>query len=317
MGDLIYTTPVIRCLKTQLQNVEIHFLTKSKFADIFEGNPYLDKLLFLDSSLQKTIRVLKRENYDFVIDLHNNLRSSIIKLQLGKKSSTYKKYTVRKWLSLKLGMSLVPNIHLVRRYLKTVAFLGVHDDGKPIDYFIKKDYDLDTLLPETHQQKYVVFIIGAAHFTKRMPNYKIIETCKRIQLPVVLLGGEDVKENGSFIQKALGAKIYNTCGKLTLDESVYLVSKATAVAGFDTGLTHIAEAFNKPIVSIWGSTVPELVGVKPYHVKNVLLAAIDLPCRPCSKYGLEKCPLEHFNCMNKLNEDKISNFINHFTLEDK
>ncbi len=313
MGDLIYTTPVIRCIKNQVPDVEIHFLTKEKFADIFDGNPYLDRLLFLDKSLQKTITSLKKEQYDYVIDLHNNIRSSLIKIQLGVKSSTYQKYTIRKWLSLRFKMSLVPNIHLVNRYLKTVKFLNVHDDGKPIDYFIKKDYNLKDLLPESHQQKYVAFIIGAAHVTKRMPNYKIIETCNKIDLPIVLLGGKDVADNGEIIKKALKSKVYNTCGNLMLDESVFLVSRASAIAGFDTGLTHIAEAFDKPIVSIWGSTVPELVGVKPYHVKNVLLAAIDLPCRPCSKYGLEKCPLGHFNCMNKLKEEKISGFINRFS----
>jgi ADP-heptose:LPS heptosyltransferase len=309
MGDIIYTTPIVRCLKKQLPDAEVHFLTKPAFKYIYDNNPYVDKLLLLKPSLSETIADIKAEGYDYIIDLHNNLRTTVIKLRTGIKSSTYKKQTIRKWLSLKFNLKLVPPVHLVDRYLKTVAFLGVTNDGQPIDYYIKKDYQLTELLPASHQN-YVAFVIGATHFTKRMPNKKIINICRQLNLPIVLLGGSDVKPNGDEIAAAIGNKVYNACGATTLDESVFLVSKAESIIGFDTGLTHIAEAFNKPIVSIWGGTVPELLGVQPYMVKDVLVAGIDLSCRPCSKFGLEKCPLGHFKCMHDIPEQPISEFVN-------
>ncbi|MBD1366317.1 glycosyltransferase family 9 protein [Mucilaginibacter sp. ZT4R22] len=309
MGDVIYTTPVVRCLKKQVPNAEVHFLTKPAFQYIYNNNPYLDKLLLLKPTLAETIADIKQEKYDCIIDLHNNLRTAIIKLRTGIRSSTYKKYTIRKWLSLKFNLKLVPNTHLVDRYLKTVAFLGVTNDGKPIDYYVGQ-YQLDNLLPSSLQAGFVAFIIGATHFTKRLPNYKIINICKDLKLPVVLLGGKDVKANADEIATALGEKAYNACGITSLDESVFLVSKAQSVIGFDTGLTHIAEAFNRPIVSVWGGTVPDLLGVQPYMVKDVLVAGIDLSCRPCSKFGLEKCPLGHFKCMNDMPEAPITSFVN-------
>jgi len=125
-----------------------------------------------------------------------------------------------------------------------------------------------------------------------------------------LLGGNDVKANGEEINLTVGDKIYNACGKTTLDESVYLLSKATRVIGFDTGLTHIAEAFKVPIASIWGSTVPELLGVQPYQVKDAKVIGIKLPCRPCSKFGLDKCPKGHFKCMNDIPENVVVSFAN-------
>jgi heptosyltransferase-2 len=198
----------------------------------------------------------------------------------------------------------------VERYLKAVKFLGVKNDGKPIDYYIKDEHDLTKLLPASHHESFVAFIIGATHFTKRMPNEKIISICRKIKSPIVLLGGNDVKENGNIIADAVGADIYNACGITSLDESVYLVSKAKRVLGFDTGLTHIAEAFDKPIGSIWGGTAPELLGVQPYMVKNAEVIGINLPCRPCSKFGLEKCPLGHFKCMNKIPDEIVINFAN-------
>jgi heptosyltransferase-2 len=309
MGDIIYTTPVVRCLKKQLPGAEIHFLTKPAFKYIYDNNPYADKLLLLKDSLSETIKEIKAERYDYIIDLHNNLRTTIIKLRTGIKSSTYKKQQIRKWLSLKLHLKLVPPVHLVERYLKTVAFLGVKNDEQPIDYYVKAGLDLTKLLPPSHQNNYVAFVIGATHYTKRMPNEKIVSICREIKRPVLLLGGNDVKANGELIA-GQAQNVYNACGITTLDESAFLVSKAAVVLGFDTGLTHIAEAFEVPIASIWGGTVPELLGVQPYKVKDVLVAGIDLPCRPCSKFGLEKCPLGHFKCMNDLPPDNIIKFAN-------
>jgi ADP-heptose:LPS heptosyltransferase len=311
MGDIIYTTPVVRCLKKQLPQAEIHFLTKPAFQYIYENNPYVDKLLFLKPTLFETIKTIKAEHYDYLIDLHNNLRTTLIKLNTRIKSSTYKKQPILKWLSLKFNIKLIKPTHMVERYMEAVSFLGVKNDEQPIDYYIKTDHQLNQLLPASHQNNYVVFIIGATHFTKRMPNEKIISICLQINHPVVLLGGNDVKANGQEIAMK-AANVYNACGITTLDESVFLVSKAVSVIGFDTGLTHIAEAFDKPIVSIWGGTAPELLGVQPYKVKEALVAEIDLPCRPCSKFGLVECPLGHFKCMNDMPEDMIVDFANKF-----
>lgn len=310
MGDIIYTTPVVRCLKKQLPDAEIHFLTKPAFKYIYEGNPYLDKLLLLRSTLNETIAEIKQQKYDYIIDLHNNLRTAVIKLRTGIRSSTYDKQRIRKWLSLKFNLKLIPPVHLVNRYLNTVKFLGVTNDGAPIDYCIKKDYSLTELLPVSHQNGFIAFIIGATHFTKRMPNEKVIRICQKIDLPVVLLGGNDVKENARYIASAVGEKVFDACGITSLDQSVFLLSKAINILGFDTGLTHIAEAFDRPIASIWGSTVPELLGVQPYQVKDALVVGVDLPCRPCSKFGLSHCPLGHFKCMNDIPEDLLVNFAN-------
>jgi heptosyltransferase-2 len=310
MGDIIYTTPIVRCLKKQIPGAEIHFLTKPAFQYIYDNNPYVDKLLLLKPTLSATIDDIKAERYDYIIDLHNNLRTAIIKLRTGIRSSTYKKQPVKKWLSLKFKLKLIPPTHLVDRYLKAVKFLGVVNDGQPIDYYIKNNHQINNILPESHQAGYIAFVIGATHFTKRMPNDKIINICRQLNWPIVLLGGNDVKANGDIIASVIGTKVYNACGVTSLDESVFLVSEAKAIIGFDTGLTHIAEAFNKPIVSIWGGTVPDLLGVQPYMVKDVLVAGVDLPCRPCSKFGLEQCPLGHFKCMNDMPEGEIIEFAN-------
>lgn len=310
MGDVIYTTPVVRCLKLQLPEAEVHFLTKPLFKYIYEGNPYVDKLLLLHKNLSETIQEIKVEKYDYLIDLHNNLRTSIIKIKTGIPASIYKKQPLQKWLFLKWRINLISKKHLVERYLETVAFLGIKNDGQPINYYLKQPYQLPDLLPVSHQNKFVVFVIGATHFTKRMPNEKVARICREINLPIVLLGGKDVQANGDEIASFTGKKIYNACGIITLDQSVFLLSQAEKVIGFDTGLTHIAEAFDRPIASIWGSTAPELVGVWPYQAKKAEVVGVDLYCRPCSKFGFEKCPLGHFKCMHEIPDAQLINFAN-------
>lgn len=309
IGDIIYTTPVIRCVQQQVPGVELHYLTKEKFSFLLRHNPYVDKLILLRPRLAETIHELKKENYDYIIDLHSSLRSTIIKIRLGVRSSTYKKERFRKWLAIRYKINRVKPVHLVDRYLKTVQFLGVKNDQLPVEYFLKGSFDLRKLIPEEYLQGYLAFIIGATHFTKRMPNEKVIELCQKLRLPVVLLGGKDVEPNALIIEKAMGSKVYNACGKISFDESVFLVKNAFKIIGFDTGLTHVAEAFNKPIVSIWGSTVPELLGVQPYHVDEVYQAGVDLPCRPCSRFGRPRCPLGHFKCMYDIDLNKIADFI--------
>ena len=310
MGDIIYTTPVIRCLKKQLPNCEIHYLTKPNFKYLLEFNPYIDHLHLLDSSLSKTISHLKKEKFDVVIDLHSSLRSAIVKLRLGIKSSTYNKQRFKKWLAIKFKINWVFPTHLVDRYLKTVEFLGVKNDHKPIDYFLPdNDFKIGDFLPPHFSDNYIAFVIGAAHFTKRMPNSKVISILQKTNLPVVLLGGKDVAENGIEIANAC-KNVINLCDKISLNQSVFLIKNAKKVIGFDTGLTHIAEAFDKELLSIWGSTVPELLGVQPYLVTKHYEAGVNLACRPCSKFGLAACPLGHFNCMYEIDEKRITQFLN-------
>ena len=82
IGDIVLTSPVVRCLKNQFPEAEIHYLTKKRNADLLQANPYIDKIQLLGDSFSETIRVLKTENYDYIIDLHNNLRSLRVKLGL-------------------------------------------------------------------------------------------------------------------------------------------------------------------------------------------------------------------------------------------
>lgn len=319
IGDIVLTTPLLRCLKKIPDTeVEIHYATKKKFEGILKHNPNIHKVHTLDKSLNLLIKDLKKENFDFIIDLHKNLRTSIVKMCLRKKASSFLKLNLQKWLMVNFKKDMLPKVHIVDRYIYASFGLKTKNDSLGLEYHFPpniKGMDLSNF-NGLFKNGYVAFVIGGMHFTKRMPNEKIASVCKQLNNPIVLLGGKEDELNGEQIRSLAGDSVYNACGKLSLDESAYLVKNAKVVITHDTGLMHIAAAFYKPIVSIWGNTIPEF-GMYPYMPGFENLSFISevkgLPCRPCSKIGFDKCPKKHFKCMNDIDEEKIIDFCKSFS----
>ncbi len=305
IGDIVLTTPVIRCLKKQLPGVELHYLTKKSFEPILAGNPYLDKIHFLKASLRETIAEMQSQKFDLIIDLHRNLRTLIIKTALGRPAYSFNKLNWQKWLLVVFKKNLMPPVHIVDRYVKTVEPLGVTNDQKGLDYFLTKEYSLTDMLPASHQ-RYVAIVIGGQHATKRLPTESLSKICRLNSSPIVLLGGPEDEVQAKRIALAAGTHVFNACGNFSIDESAFLIKMATRVLTHDTGLMHIAAAFNKPLISVWGNTVPEF-GMYPYRVAESHIIEIEgLSCRPCSKIGFSKCPKGHFKCMAEIDLIELS-----------
>ncbi len=302
IGDVVLTTPVIRCCKQQLKNAELHFVTKAIFKSTLEHNPNIDKLITFENYFTEALPQLKKENYDFVIDLHNNLRSTRLKLALGKKSSTFKKLNIKKWLAVNLkSKTALPDVHIVQRYLEAAASLGVKDDGKGLDYFISEKDAVDIVsINPILKNGFVSLVVGGSYYTKKIPLNKLIEICNNSKLPIVLLGG---KEDSAIAEQVISKtkNTFNTCGKFTLNQSAFIIQHSTFIITSDTGLMHIASAFGKKIFSLWGNTIPQF-GMYPYKPAegSKILEVKNLKCRPCSKLGYSKCPKGHFKCMHEI-----------------
>ncbi len=311
IGDIVLTTPVIRCLKNQIDNVEIHVLTKKKFSSLYKTNPYINKVYEYDDSLKKNIEELKLENYDYIVDLQKNKRSLRVTRALHKPHSSFPKLNFKKFLLTTFKINLMTDIHIVDRYFKAVEKLGVKNDYQGLDFFIseKNDYPLSEL-PENFQKGYHAFVIGGTYKTKILPAVKIVEIIQELNEPVILLGGPDDVERAEEIISAVSYQLsaISLVGKINLEQSASIVKKAKSVLTNDTGLMHIAAAFHKNIVSVWGNTVPEL-GMYPYlpneKEKCHIVECKDVKCRPCSKLGFKECPRKHFNCMIKIDCDTV------------
>ena len=354
IGDIVLTTPVIRCLKNQISDAEIHVLTKKKFSSLYKTNPYINKVYEYDDSLKKNIEELKLENYDYIVDLQKNKRSLRVTRALHCQHSSFPKLNFKKFLLTTFKINLMPDIHIVDRYFKAVEKLGVKNDYQGLDFFIseKNNYPLSEL-PEDFQNGYHAFVIGGTYKTKILPAVKVSEVIKKLNEPVILLGGPDDVERAEEIirqrttdngQQTLGKSlndaksqshkdkvsklvgknigtstssvtetsqhlgILSLVGEINLEQSASIVKNAKSVLTNDTGLMHIAAAFHKNVVSVWGNTVPEL-GMYPYLPKEKekchIVECKDVKCRPCSKLGFKECPRRHFKCMMEIDCDAI------------
>jgi ADP-heptose:LPS heptosyltransferase len=322
IGDIVLTTPVVRCLKKQVLTAEVHYLAKAAFRPILASNPYIDKLHCLDNDLDFLIDTLKTEDFDYIIDLHHNLRTLKVKRALKKQSFSFDKLNLQKWLLTNFKVNRMPDRHIVDRYMDTLSTFGVKNDGAGLDYFIPRGDELKQGdIPTSHQAGYIGLVIGAALATKRLPLHKLELICRQAQHPLILLGGPEDGATAKLLAAIDPIKIYNACGQFNINESAALVRQAKLIITHDTGLMHIAAAFKRPIISIWGNTVPEF-GMYPYYGDNylfhyrqgktlfgdlpyLLMEVKGLSCRPCSKIGYNKCPKGHFKCMQQQPVEQI------------
>ncbi|HCF63046.1 MAG TPA: glycosyl transferase, partial [Chitinophagaceae bacterium] len=219
----------------------------------------------LDEDWDGLIDTLKKENFDVVIDLHNNFRSHKIRRALKTKTSVIDKLNVQKFFLTKLGLNFMPKRHITQRCIDAAKIVGVKDDGHGLDYFISKD---DTVgyddIPTSHHAGYIGIVIGANHRTKKLPVHQLKKLCSLIQHPIILLGGPTEAAEGDEIAATDPVKIYNATAKFSLNECADLIQKAKLIVSHDTGMQYIACAYQRPVIAVWGSTSPKLQ-VEPYY----------------------------------------------------
>jgi ADP-heptose:LPS heptosyltransferase len=315
IGDIVLTTPIVRCIKAKYPECELHFLTKSAFKSILSDNPFVDKIIGIEKSIKEILPELIKENYSHVVDLHKNIRTLSLKRALKKPSSTFSKVNFEKWLLVALKIDKMPRKHVVDRYFEAVKCLQVENDFSPCDFFIHPDNQVNVMKDFGFGPKtFVGIAIGAQFATKRLPLDQLITLIAGIKEPVLLLGGPtDVSVSKEILQALPNQAIQSSCGKYNLQQAASIVSQAKKIIAHDTGLMHIASCFDIPIISIWGNTVPAL-GMYPYLPQKPNGFSVhqvnNLSCRPCSKIGSSKCPKGHFHCMKLQDMDAILDDVN-------
>ena len=299
IGDIVLTSPVIRCLKQQ-SNCELHYLTKIDYKMLLSSNPNIDKLILFKNDLLSIINQLKSENYNLIIDLQNNIRSYLIKLSLNIRSYAIQKNNFKKLLFIYFGIDLLNN-HVVDTYFYALIDLGIFNDKKGLDYFLPHQMKVDLRIAAP----FIAWSIGASFDQKKLSKSQIIKICNKLNVPIVLLGGNNEKNMGEYISKnTKNTQTYNLCGNLSLNESAFLIKKSKLVLTNDTGMMHIACAFKKKIISFWGCTKPKM-GFSPYQADSDSISIVFNPSsRPCSRHG-RYCRFTKWGCIKKINVDTI------------
>ncbi len=331
IGDVLLTTPVLRSLKNHCPDAEIHFLSKPSNADILLLNPNISKVVVLKPSLNQTIKELKAEHYDFVADLHNNHRTRLIRWSLRVKCGVYCKENFRKFLFVLTKRNVMSGMHVVDRYFDAfkrfpAGQLNPPQNGtalngaapscsKGLELFFPDDFSEEkvgsqvigkTTFAKLTEKPFVAIACGAQHATKRIPLDKLRFLCATVGCPVILLGdGKDRRRMSDWgLSFSSNKNVVNLCGKTTLLQSAALIRAAAVVITPDSAMMHFAAALQRPVIAIWGATDPAF-GFSAYLCNHADCIVEKLWCHPCSRMGTRRCPLRHYNCMNKQDWQKI------------
>ena len=280
IGDIVLTAPAVASLRQAIHGpCEIHFLTKANMSPVVEGfGGLVDHVHTIEESTAEVQEALKSVNFDYVVDLHNNVRSRSIKRTLGLISFTVDKQNWAKWLLVR-GWRRTPVTSIVERYVKAFAgaFGAVVPERWP-DLFEQASAPAE--LPAT----YAVLAIGATHSGKLLTPSLMQTIVDRSELPVVLIGGSGDVERVKVLDDS---KVITMVGETTLAESAAVLRSAEHVYAGDTGMMHLAAAVGTPVTSFWGCTRPSL-GMAPWNPAQgsaIIVPNAQLGSRPCSKLG--------------------------------
>ncbi len=331
IGDIILSSPLIRCLRNKFPKSQIDFLVRNDYSDLIKYNPHINNVIEFDirngfAGLKKLTQQIKYENYDVILDIHNSLRSRYIRY-FSKPKSVYvvNKRTVARFCLINFKHNLYKKeIPVAERYLETAKTLEVVNDKKGLEVFLddSQQKKIAEMLLQTRPND-IKLIVGVApsakHYTKKWHAEKYIELLSRLvseQYALVLAfgGNEDKKEIDGIVNKVneiTGKQAaINFAGELSLLENAVAFDYCNVIITNDTGLMHLAAARKKKIVAIFGPTVREF-GFFPYGTENIVVENKTLNCRPCSHIGSNTCPKKHFKCMEDISSEKVYTEVKH------
>lgn len=319
IGDVILTTPLIRCLRAKFPKAQIDFLIKKEFAVVLSNNPHLSNIITFDKKagkgeLSRIRQLVKQNNYTHILDVQKNIRSSLITAGSSSIVTGFSKKLLERDILIRFGKNIYTEIKPVYlRYFESVANLGVKYDGKGTEVFpaATESGNVTEILKQNNipsGMSILVIAPGAQWENKRWPveGYATASDtfCTRTGAYPILIGGLGDVDICNQVQSLMKTSSLNLAGKLSLMGSASMLGMANMVFTNDTGMLHMAQAMKTAVVAVYGPTTREL-GFFPLP-ENSSVAEIDISCRPCTQKGLHSCPKKHFRCMKDLKPELVS-----------
>ena len=316
LGDTILSTPVIPGIKQIHPRSRLAVMTTPLAAGLFENDPLVDDILVFDkrgsekhvTGLFKKAKSLKAESFDRVYSLHRSHRTAML-LYLAKipERIGFRDAKMSFLYSDKRKKDL--NGHAA---LRNLSLLYKDIDRKKLNPDLRlyppalEDLSFETagILPES--TGFIVMAPGSAWKTKQWSWKEYRKTCEHFLhqgLKVVLVGGKADMETCSRISS--GLDVIDCSGKISLSETMYMISCCTLVICNDSMSLHMASAFKKPTVAVFCATSPAF-GFGPWqNPKAVVVQDETLSCKPCRRHGSNRCPNRTESCMNLPAENVI------------
>ena len=309
MGDVAMTVPVICALVQQHQNVKVTVVSRPFFKPFFEE---IERVNFVGVDLKKRhkgftgiyrlYQDLKKQQFDFVADFHNVLRSKVLrtffKLSGVKVAFTDKGRDKKKALTRSKNKIFKPVKSMIDRHAETLKKLGFSVDLSNVIFPKKKPLspEIIKITGEKDTQKWIGIAPFAQYTTKVYPQDLMSETINLLaqnqEYKVLLFGGGDEEINKlNQLQQNLN-NVVVVAGKIKFQEELILIQNLDVMLSMDSGNAHIAAMYGIPVVTLWGHTHP-FAGFVPFQqpLSNCLVSDREkYPLLPTSVYGNKIIP---------------------------
>lgn len=313
LGDLIWTTPLIKTLSCISEHKTVDVLCIPTTGDCINGLPFVDKLIVHHKknlhrgifNIHKTINDIARGNYDLIVSPHLSLRSSLFSLVSGATVKCgFEEAVLSSVYDLKVPYD--KSLHFVDRFLELAKPLGINDPHREMT--VAYDSESEEYAETIHKElgDFIAILPGSNWHTKIYPppyyNKLSTKINRKLGHPVVILGKKDEEWLGRAILNE-GVEGLNLCGRTTLKGLASILRRAEVVIGGDSGGMHIAEAVYARTLFLYGATSPEY-GIGPIQGEFRVLQS-QMKCSPCSEHGTNRCPLGYEYCMMDLEPDIV------------
>lgn len=324
LGDVIHALPFAGALRERFPESRITWLVHPQFAAFIPDPPVVDEVIYFDKkaflqmglkakwkALQAMKEQLRSRHFDLVIDLQGLFKSAVMAFLTGCPNRIG-------YGEMREGSALVskaiagPHIHdhVIERYLDVARYLGarVGTIQYPMPALPEQCRTIRERLtaagiPDREELPYVVLAPGARWVTKQWPVAHFAALARRFAADgwyVVLAGGPDDAEKGERIREMTGydPHIIDFIGRTDLRELGALIKQCRFYVSGDTGPLHIAAAYGKPLVAIYGPTRPDRTG--PYGDPGAVILTSPSPCAGCLR---KHC--DHWTCMQQVTPDQV------------
>lgn len=339
IGDVLFSTPLVRALKERLPGTQIDFMCNKRGQHVVHGNPSVSDIIVFEKdefrdafkrSKMKFFRMLmlflkkiKKRRYDLVVDLSLGYQLSLILKLLGVKDRIGFNYRDRgRFLTKKLDIKGFTDKHVVEYYLDVLRLIGINDaTNKVLELHPAPEanaYAADFMREHGLEHRILIAIApgggkswGAAAPYRRWDsgNFSYVAeelVRKNRNLFFLVLGSTDEKGLCAVIENSLAKDCINLCGKIPLAQVVALIKRCALILCNDGGLLHIAASQGIKTVSIFGPVDDRIYGPYPPSEKNRVVVAEGVGCRPCySNFKHNICG--NYNCLKGISRQKVLN----------
>ena len=324
IGDVAMTVPIVHSLATQYPQHQIKVLSRPNMAALFAHLPSNVSFWGADLKgdykgfigLNKLFKELKAENFDYIADFHDVIRTKYLRLRFllqgTKVAHIDKGRKGKKALTRPSNKVKVQQASSFQRYAHVLEQLGL-----PVKMDFQSIYPegkgnsavFSSITGVKGSDKWIGIAPFATHAGKIYPQEDMEQVIQKLDaqegLKIFLFGGG--KREIEILTQWANQYSSATCiaGKLKMDAELALMSHLDVMVSMDSGNMHLASLVNTPVVSIWGATHP-LAGFMGWKQSEENAIQVDLPCRPCSVYGNKPCYQKDYACLHNIQPNTIA-----------